>query len=136
SGTRPFLRSGPAKDSDSDSDSGSGSGSDSISLLLQRRAELLQRLAALGRDVLEVELAVGDLEERAIGGEELVLGALELVRIDVAQVLADGLGLDVELVADEEAAEDELGLDRHRVDVLAGAMRQRQHFLEQIGRGR
>ena len=33
----------------------------------ERRAERLQRLAALGRHVLEVELAIGDLEERALG---------------------------------------------------------------------
>ena len=63
------------------------------------------------------------------GGEQLVLGALDVRRVDVAKVLAHELGLGLELVLDEEPAEDQLRLDGHRVEVVAGAMRHRQHVL-------
>src|SRR5204863_10128876 len=68
--------------------------------VVQRGAEPAQRLAPLGRDELEVELAIGDLEERAIGGEQLGLGALDLHPVDVVEVAPHQLGLGVELVGD------------------------------------
>src|SRR4051812_10120620 len=69
----------------------------------QRGAELPQRLAALGRDVLEVELAVGDLEERLVRGEQRGLGGVDLAARHVAEVAAHELGLGLVVVLDEEA---------------------------------
>ena len=55
----------------------------------------------------------------ALGGEQLAARRRSIsARVDVAQVRAHELGLGLEPVLDEEPAEDQLGLDRHRVDVV------------------